>query len=59
VAEECALEFAATFYTLFFELWNATHFPVPGLSGIQAQRQFSAPHRPSWSRRRNPHRNGG
>jgi AcrR family transcriptional regulator len=29
IAEECALEFAATFYTLFFELWNATHFPVP------------------------------
>ncbi|MDX6341392.1 MAG: hypothetical protein QOH87_1530 [Trebonia sp.] len=41
VAEECALEFAATFYTLFFELWNATHFPVPGPAevdeGLRAQ----------------------
>ena len=41
VAEECALEFAATFYTLFFELWNAAHFPVPGPAeideGLRAQ----------------------
>ena len=41
VAEECALEFAATFYTLFFEVWNATHFPVPGPAeideGLRAQ----------------------
>ncbi len=29
IAEECALEFAGTFYTLYFDLWNATHFPVP------------------------------
>ena len=36
VAEECALEFATTFYTLFFELWDATHFPVPGPSEIDA-----------------------
>jgi AcrR family transcriptional regulator len=47
IAEECALEFAATFYTLFFELWNATHFPVPGPAeideGLRAQlRRFGA-----------------
>jgi AcrR family transcriptional regulator len=29
VAEQCALEFAGTFYTLYLELWNAIHFPVP------------------------------
>ena len=41
VAEECALEFAGTFYALFIELWNATHFPVPGPAeideGLRAQ----------------------
>jgi hypothetical protein len=30
IAEQCALEFAGTFYVLFLELWNATRFPVPG-----------------------------
>jgi AcrR family transcriptional regulator len=30
VAEECALEFAGTFYALFTELWDFGHFPVPG-----------------------------
>jgi AcrR family transcriptional regulator len=30
IAQECALEFAGTFYTLFTELWNASRFPVPG-----------------------------
>jgi AcrR family transcriptional regulator len=34
IAEQCAMEFAATFYTLFMELWNATHFPVPEPSEI-------------------------
>jgi AcrR family transcriptional regulator len=29
VAQQCALEFAATFYVLFIELWNASRFPVP------------------------------
>ncbi|HEX3515376.1 MAG TPA: TetR/AcrR family transcriptional regulator [Trebonia sp.] len=47
IAEECALEFAGTFYTLYFELWNATHFPVPGPGeidqGLRAQlRRFGA-----------------
>ncbi|MGH3207313.1 MAG: TetR/AcrR family transcriptional regulator [Trebonia sp.] len=47
IAEECAVEFAGTFYTLFFELWNATHFPVPGPAeideGLRAQlRRFGA-----------------
>jgi AcrR family transcriptional regulator len=47
IAEECALEFAATFYGLFFEVWNATHFPVPGPAeiddGLRAQlRRFGA-----------------
>jgi AcrR family transcriptional regulator len=30
IAQECALEFAGTFYTLFTELWKANPFPVPG-----------------------------
>jgi AcrR family transcriptional regulator len=29
IAQECALEFAGTFYALFLDLWNAFHFPVP------------------------------
>jgi len=29
VADECALQFAGTFLTLFIELWNAAPFPVP------------------------------
>jgi len=41
VAEQCAQEFAATFYALFLELWNAIHFPVPASSeihlGLRAQ----------------------
>ena len=41
IAEQCALEFAGTFYTLFLELWNAIHFPVPAASqidpGLRAQ----------------------
>jgi AcrR family transcriptional regulator len=28
IAEQCALEFAGTFYVLFLELWNASRFPV-------------------------------
>jgi AcrR family transcriptional regulator len=29
IAQECALEFGATFYTLFLELWNAFPFDIP------------------------------
>ena len=29
VADECALEFAGTFFALFLELWGAVRFPVP------------------------------
>jgi AcrR family transcriptional regulator len=29
IAEECALEFAGTFYALFVELWQKVRFPVP------------------------------
>ena len=29
VAQECAMEFAGMFYSLFMELWNASRFPVP------------------------------
>ena len=36
VAEECALEFAGTFYALFIELWQAGRFPVPGPGEIDA-----------------------
>jgi len=35
VAQECAMEFAGTFYTLFMELWNASQFPVPGPGEIE------------------------
>lgn len=34
IAEQCALEFAGTFYVLFLELWNATRFPVPADADI-------------------------
>ena len=34
IAQECALEFAGTFYALFIELWNFEHFPVPGPADI-------------------------
>jgi AcrR family transcriptional regulator len=41
IAEECALEFAGTFYTLFIELWHVVHFAVPGPGeideGLRAQ----------------------
>ena len=41
IAEECALEFAATFYALFLELWRTAPFPVPGRAeidpGLEAQ----------------------
>jgi AcrR family transcriptional regulator len=34
IAQQCALEFAGTFYALFMELWSVTHFPVPGQEEI-------------------------
>ena len=34
IAEQCAMEFAGTFYTLFLELWNHTHFSVPAPAEI-------------------------
>src|SRR5215471_13918260 len=34
IAQECALEFAGTFYTLFLELWHAVKFPVPAQTEI-------------------------
>jgi AcrR family transcriptional regulator len=34
IAEQCALEFAGTFYTLFIELWHTVHFPVPATGQI-------------------------
>jgi AcrR family transcriptional regulator len=30
IADECALAFAGTFFTLFLELWGKAPFPVPG-----------------------------
>jgi len=30
LADECALAFAGTFFSLFLELWRAVPFPVPG-----------------------------
>jgi AcrR family transcriptional regulator len=41
IAEQCALEFAGTYYDLFRELWHLTRFPVPGPAeideGLRAQ----------------------
>jgi AcrR family transcriptional regulator len=34
IADECALAFAGTFFTLFLELWNAVRFPVPAAEEI-------------------------
>ena len=34
VADECALAFAGTFFTLFLELWNVAPFPVPAAEDI-------------------------
>jgi len=34
VADECALAFAGTFFTLFLELWRAVPFPVPAAGEI-------------------------
>jgi AcrR family transcriptional regulator len=34
IAEECALEFAGAFYTLFLELWHTARFPVPAATEI-------------------------
>jgi AcrR family transcriptional regulator len=34
VAQQCAFEFAGTFYALYMDLWNAAHFPVPDPSQI-------------------------
>ena len=35
IADECALQFAGTFFTLFLELWNDIRFAVPGPSEIE------------------------
>ena len=37
IADECALAFAGTFFTLFLELWNATQFPVPTAGEIDPE----------------------
>jgi AcrR family transcriptional regulator len=34
IADECALEFAGTFFTLFLDLWSAVRFPVPAAGKI-------------------------
>jgi len=34
IADECALAFAGTFFTLFLELWQAVPFPVPAAGEI-------------------------
>jgi AcrR family transcriptional regulator len=37
IADECALAFAGTFFTLFLELWNAIQFPVPAAEEIDPE----------------------
>jgi AcrR family transcriptional regulator len=37
IAQQCALEFAATFYTLFLELWEVSPFPVLADAAIDPQ----------------------
>jgi hypothetical protein len=34
IADECAMAFAGTFFTLFLELWSAVPFPVPAADEI-------------------------
>ena len=34
IADECALDFAGTFFTLFLELWRTAPFPVPAAEEI-------------------------
>ena len=34
IADECALAFAGTFFTLFLELWTTAPFPVPAAADI-------------------------
>ena len=34
IADECAMAFAGTFFTLFLELWRAVPFPVPAADQI-------------------------
>ena len=34
IADECALAFAGTFFTLFLELWSKAPFPVPEAADI-------------------------
>ena len=34
IADECALAFAGTFFTLFLELWSTAPFPVPAAADI-------------------------
>ena len=34
IADECAMAFAGTFFTLFLELWRAVPFPVPAADEI-------------------------
>jgi AcrR family transcriptional regulator len=34
IADECAMAFAGTFFTLFLELWSAVPFPVPAADQI-------------------------
>ena len=37
IADQCALEFAGTFYTLFLDLWRHVHFPVPSDDEIEPE----------------------
>ncbi len=37
IADECALAFAGTFFTLFLELWNMLRFPVPAAEEIDPE----------------------
>jgi AcrR family transcriptional regulator len=37
IADECALAFAGTFFTLFIELWRVAPFPVPALEQIDPE----------------------
>jgi hypothetical protein len=34
IADECALAFAGTFFTLFLELWTTAPFPVPATADV-------------------------
>ena len=49
IADECALEFAGTFFTLFLELWRTAPFRVPARTSTPACATSSAATATRWA----------